>query len=67
MTNEEARKILLARINCMERQMTGCCSFNESNCNDYCHLFYKQGTPGKFVNALKKACKTLKRAEGGEE
>lgn len=60
MTNEEAAKMLTAKVECMERDTNG----TNSQCNtrycDNCNLCYAQGTIGQQIEALKMAIKALK-------
>jgi len=59
MTNEEAQKMLIAKIECMKRETSGIeldCIYR--NC-DECELCYAQGTTGDQIEALNMAVKAL--------
>lgn len=59
MTNEEAQKMLIAKIECMKREASGIeldCIYR--NC-DECELCYAQGTTGDQIEALNMAVKAL--------
>lgn len=58
MTNEEARKILLAKIKCIETQLSGRADCVMRVCNK-CDWLYKQGTWDEYISALNTACKAL--------
>ena len=59
MNNEEAQKMLIAKIECMKRETSGIdqdCNYR--NC-DECELCYAQGTTGDQIEALNMAVKAL--------
>ena len=59
MNNEEAQKMLIAKIECMKREASGIeldCIYR--NC-DECSLCYAQGTTGDQIEALNMAVKAL--------
>jgi len=59
MTNEEAQKMLIAKVECMKRETSGIdqdCNYR--NC-DECELCYAQGTIGDQIEALNMAVKAL--------
>lgn len=65
MTNEDAKKIIDARIECIERQISGTdgdCIHN--NC-DGCKSNYAQGCMEEQKEALKIASKVLRQVSGG--
>ena len=61
MTNEEAVKMLTARVECMERENSGTDhDCNERNC-DECELCYTQGTMGEQREALYIAIEAMEK------
>lgn len=59
MNNEEAQKMLLAKVECMKRETSGTdLDCNLRNC-DECDLCYEQGTTGDQIEALNMAVKAL--------
>ena len=61
MTNEQAKKMLIAKLECLKRETSGTdfvC--NNSNC-DECQLCYEQGNMGDQKKALGLAIKALER------
>lgn len=61
MTNEEAAKMLTAKVECMKRETSGI----DSDCNDRhcdnCDLCYAQGTMGEQKEALRMAIEALEK------
>ena len=63
MTNEEAIKMLTAKVECTKCLLDGTnpvCGYE--NCDD-CDLCYAQGTAGDQIEALEKVIKALSRSE----
>lgn len=63
MTNEEAAKMLIAKVECMKRETSGI----DSDCNDRhcdnCDLCYAQGTMGEQKEALRMAISALEKQD----
>lgn len=60
MTNEDARKMLKAKLECLKRETSGTnIDCNRQNC-DECNLCYEQGNMGEQKQALDIAIKALK-------
>ena len=65
MTNEQAKKILKAKLKCLYRETSGTnFNCNNSNC-DLCYLCYEQGNFGEQIEALYIAYRALERQSGG--
>ena len=61
MTNEQAKKMLKAKLECLKRETSGTdFDCNNSNC-DECPLCYEQGNMGEQKEALDMAIKALER------
>ena len=61
MTNEQAKKMLKAKLECLKRETSGTdFDCNNSNC-DECSLCYEQGNMGEQKEALDMAIKALER------
>ena len=61
MTNEQAKKMLKAKLECLTRETSGTdFDCNNSNC-DECSLCYEQGNIGEQKEALDMAIKALER------
>ena len=61
MTNEQAKKILIAKLECLKRETSGTdFDCNNSNC-DECPLCYEQGNMGDQKKALDLAIKALEQ------
>ena len=63
MTNEEAAKMLTAKVECMKREVSGTdfdCNFR--NCYK-CDLNYEQGTIGEQIEALRMAISALEKQD----
>ena len=58
MTNEEAAKMLTAKVECMERENSG----TDLDC-DECELCYAQGTLGEQIEALRMAISALEKQD----
>ena len=59
MTNEQAKKMLKAKLECLKRKTSGTdFDCNNSNCDD-CSLCYEQGNMGEQKDALDIAIKAL--------
>ena len=59
MTNEQAEKMLKAKLECLKRETSGTdFDCNNSNC-DECSLCYEQGNMGEQKEALDMAIKAL--------
>lgn len=64
MTNEEAKKMLEAKLECMKRETSGTdIDCNHRNC-DECSLCYEQGNMGEQKEALSVAIKALEQPYG---
>lgn len=61
MTNEQAKKMLKAKLECLKRETSGTDFYcNNSNC-DECSLYYEQGNMGEQKEALDMAIKALEK------
>lgn len=61
MTNEQAKKMLKAKLDCLKRETSGTdFDCNNSNC-DECSLCYEQGNMGEQKEALDMAIKALEQ------
>ena len=61
MTNEQAKKMLKAKLECLKRETSGTnFDCNNSNC-DECSLCYEQGNMGEQKQALDMAIKALEQ------
>ena len=61
MTNEQAKKMLKAKLECLKHETSGMYSdCNRCNC-DECSLNYEQGNMGEQKEALDMAIKALER------
>ena len=61
MTNEQAKKMLKAKLECLKRETSGTVfDCNNSNC-DECSLCYEQGNMGEQKEALDTAIKALEQ------
>ena len=61
MTNEQAKKMLAAKLECLKRETSGTdFDCNNSNC-DECSLCYEQGNMGEQKEALDMAIKALEQ------
>ena len=61
MTNEQAKKMLIAKLECLKRETSGTdFDCNNSNC-DECPLCYEQGNMGEQKEALDMAIKALEQ------
>ena len=61
MTNEQAKKMLKAKLECLKRETSGTdFDCNNSNCNE-CSLCYEQGNMGEQKEALGMAIKVLEQ------
>ena len=61
MTNEQAKKMLKAKLECLKRETSGTdLDCNNSNC-DECSLCYEQGNMGEQKEALDMAIKALEK------
>ena len=61
MTNEQAKKMLKAKLECLKRETSGTdFDCNNRNC-DECSLCYEQGNMGEQKEALDMAIKTLEQ------
>lgn len=61
MTNEEAKKMLKAKLECLKRETSGTdIDCNYRNC-DECSLCYEQGNMGEQKEALNMAIKALEQ------
>lgn len=61
MTNEQAKKMLKAKLECLKRETSGTdFDCNNNNC-DECSLCYEQGNMGEQKEALEMAIKALKQ------
>lgn len=61
MTNEEAKKMLKAKLECLKRETSGTdIDCNYHNC-DECSLCYEQGNMGEQKEALDLAIKVLEQ------
>ena len=66
MTNEQAKKMLKAKLECLKRETSGTdFDCNNSNC-DECSLCYEQGNMGEQKEALDMAIKALKQMNSSE-
>ena len=66
MTNEQAKKMLKAKLECLKRETSGIDCNAGYNC-DECELLYAQGTAGEQKEALKTAIKVLEQTDKIEE
>ena len=67
MTNEQAKKMLKAKLECLKRETSGTnFDCNNSNC-DECPLCYEKGNMGEQKEALDMAIKALERQLESEE
>ena len=65
MTNEQAKKMLKAKLECLKRETSGTdFDCNNSYC-DECPLCYEQGNMGEQKEALDIAIKALERQSDG--
>ena len=63
MTNEQAKKMLKAKLECLKRETSGTdFDCNNSNCGE-CSLCYEQGNMGEQKEALDMAIKALEEPE----
>ena len=63
MTNEQAKKLIKAKLECLKRETSGTdFDCNASNC-DECPLCYEQGNMGEQKEALDLAIKALEEPE----
>lgn len=61
MTNEQAKKMLKAKLECLKRETSGTdFDCNNSNC-DECSLCYEQGNMGEQKETLDMAIKALEQ------
>ena len=60
MTNEQAKKMLKAKLECLKREISGIDCNDGYNC-DECELLYAQGTAGEQKEALDMAIKALEQ------
>ena len=61
MTNEQAKKMIRAKLECLKRETSGTdFDCNNSNC-DECSLCYEQGNMGEQKEALDMAIKALEQ------
>ena len=61
MTNEQAKKMLKAKLECLKRETSGTdFDCNNSNC-DECSLCYEQGNMGEQKEALDMAINALEQ------
>ena len=61
MTNEEAKKMLKAKLQCLKRETSGTdIDCNYRNC-DECNLCYEQGNMGEQKEAFETAIKALEQ------
>ena len=61
MTNEQAKKMIKAKLECLKRETSGTdFDCNNSNC-DECSLCYEQGNMGEQKEALDMAIKALEQ------
>ena len=58
MTNEQAKKMLKAKLECLKRETSGTDFCNHTNCDD-CSLCYEQGNMGEQKEALDMAIEAL--------
>ena len=66
MTNEQAKKMIKAKLECLKRETSGTdFDCNNSNC-DECPLCYEQGNMGEQKEALDMAIKALKQQPCGD-
>ena len=66
MTNEQAKKMLKAKLECLKRETSGTdFDCNNSNC-DECSLCYEQGNMGEQKEALDMAIKALEQEPCGD-
>ena len=66
MTNEQATKMLKAKLECLKRETSGTdFDCNNSNC-DECSLCYEQGNIGEQQEALDMAIKALEHEHCGD-
>jgi len=66
MTNEQAKKMLKAKLECLKRETSGTdFDCNNSNC-DECSLCYEQGNMGEQKEALDMAIKALEQQPCGD-
>ena len=67
MTNEQAKKMLKAKLECLKRETSGTdFDCNNSNC-DECSLCYEQGNMGEQKEALDMAIKALDQTDKIDE
>ena len=66
MTNEQAKKMLKAKLECLKRETSGIDCNDGYNC-DECTLNYEQGNMGEQKEALKTAIKVLEQTDKIEE
>jgi len=67
MTNEQAKKMLKAKLECLKRETSGT-DFDCTRCNcDECPLNYEQGNIGEQKEALNTAIKVLEQTDKIEE
>ena len=66
MTNEQAKKMLKAKLECLKRETSGTdFDCNNRNC-DECSLCYEQGNMGEQKEALDMAIKALEQMNSSE-
>ena len=66
MTNEQAKKMIKAKLECLKRETSGTdFDCNNSNC-DECPLCYEQGNMGEQKEALDMAIKALEQMNSSE-
>lgn len=67
MTNEQAKKMLKAKLECLKRETSGFYGdCNRCNC-DECSLNYEQGNMGEQKEALDMAIKALEQEKEGKQ
>ena len=67
MTNEQAKKMLKAKLECLKRDTSGTdFDCNNRNCDD-CSLCYEQGNMGEQKEALDMAIKALEKEPKTEQ
>lgn len=61
MTNEEAKKMLKAKLDCLTYETAGCNYDCNNHLCDGCNLNYRQGNMGEQIEALDMAIKALEQ------